>query len=308
MNKITVCPEDDLQQIFNKISSPAEIYLKNGVYNQKLLLERSDVTLKGESREGVILTNDDFANKIHADGRIYQTFRTYTLCVTGENVRLENLTVENRADPSGGQCVALSVIAKKFFAENADFKSHQDTVFLAPFPKDPIIKDSELVPSAMLNMRENDSHIFRNCRIYGTVDFIFGCAEAYFDGCEIISLESKNGGYLAAPAHPLEQKFGFSFLNCKLIDGGAKRGVFLARPWRDFGACAFINCVADGHLSEKLFNKWNDSDRDKTARFSFFNLKGFHGNPEPWSKELTREEANKIISRYNEKLSEFSLR
>lgn len=308
MIKITVCPDDDLQRVFDGIEGPAEIFLKNGVYNQKLLLAKSDVTLKGESREGVVIRYDDFASKIHKDGRVYQTFRTYTLCVTGENVKLENLTVENYADPSGGQCVALSVICKRFFAENADFKSHQDTVFLAPFPKDPVIKDSELVPPEMLNMREYDSHIFRNCRIYGTVDFIFGCAEAYFKDCEIISLESAHGGYIAAPAHPLEQETGFNFIDCRLKDGGAHGGVFLARPWRDFGACAFVNCTADGHLADKLVNKWNDTDRDKTARFSYYNLKGFKGHAEPWAKELSADEADGIIKRYEKKLSEYGLK
>lgn len=303
MKKIIVCPEDDLQKIFDNITEPCEIFLKNGVYNQKTVLNASCVTLKGESREGVVLRYDDYATKIHADGRIFQTFRTYTLCVTGENVRLENLTVENCADPSGGQCVALSVICKKFYAENVDLKSHQDTVFLAPFPIEPIIKDSELVPPDWLNMKGYDAHIFKNCRIYGTVDFIFGCAEAYFKDCEIISLESRNGGYIAAPAHPLSQKTGFYFIDCKLTDGGAKGNVYLARPWRDYGLCAFLDCKADGHLADKLVNKWNDSERDKTARFYYGNIEGFCGHPEPWAKALSEDEKKSIRERYEKKLA-----
>lgn len=305
MERIIVGPGDDLQNIFDKITGPAEIFLKNGIYNQKLTLKASDVTLSGESREGVKIAFDDYAAKIHADGRVYQTFRTYTLCVTGENVKLKNLTVENYADPSGGQCVALSVICKRFFAENIDLKSHQDTLFLAPFPKNPIIKDSELVPPEWLNMTEYDAHIFKNCRIYGTVDFIFGCAEAYFKDCEIISLKCAHGGYLAAPAHPAEQKHGFYFIDCKLTDGGAGSGVYLARPWRDYGACAFVNCVADGHLADKLVNKWNDTARDKTARFAYYNLSGFNGHAEPWAKRLTEEEAREITERYHKKEAEF---
>lgn len=306
MNKITVCADDDLQKIFDKITEPTEIFLKNGVYNQKLLLEKSDVTLIGESREGVIISYGDYAKKMHADGNPYNTFRTYTLCVMGENVRLKNLTVQNSAHYSGGQCVALSVICKRFFAENADFKSHQDTIFLAPFPKDPIIKGWELVPPAMLAMDGYDSHIFLNCKIYGTVDFIFGCAEAYFKDCEIISLPHKaEGGYIAAPAHPLSQDTGFCFIDCRLTDGGVEKGVYLARPWRDYGAAAFINCTTDNHLDARLVNKWNDTNRDRTARFSYYNLKGFNGNPEPWAKVLTDEESQKLIERFNEKLAEY---
>lgn len=306
MKKITVCPADDLQKIFDGLCGPCEIFLKDGVYNQKLLLEKPDITLIGESREGVIITYGDYANKIHADGNPYNTFRTYTLCVTGENVRLENLTVENNALPSGGQCVALSVICKRFIAENADFKSHQDTVFLAPFPGDPIIKGWELVPPSQLAMKGYDAHIFKNCKIYGSVDFIFGCAEAYFKDCEIISVaHNREGGYIAAPAHPPEQEVGFCFIDCKLTDGGIGGGVYLARPWRDYGAAVFVNCTADNHLDERLVNKWNNTNRDKTARFSYYNLKGFGGNPEPWAKKLTDREAQGIISRYESKAAEF---
>lgn len=305
MKRIVIGPGDDLQKTFDGIDCPTEIFLKNGTYNQKTVLRASDVTLVGESREGVKIRFDDYASKLHADGRVYQTFRTYTMCVTGENVKLKNLTVENYADPSGGQCVALSVICKRFFAENVDLLSHQDTLFLAPFPKEPIIKDSELVPPEWLNMTGYDAHIFKNCRIYGTVDFIFGCAEAYFKDCEIISLKSRHGGYLAAPAHPREQDTGFYFIDCKLTDGGAEQGVYLARPWRDYGLCAFINCTADGHLADKLVNKWNDTERDKTARFSYYNLSGYCGHPEPWAKRLTAEETDKITERYRRKEAEF---
>lgn len=299
MNRITVRPEDDLQKIFDGITEPTEIFLKNGVYNQKLLLEKPDVTLKGESRESTILRYGDYAKKIHADGRPYNTFRTYTLNITGENARIENLTIENCA-PSpriGGQCVALSVICKRFSAMNADFKSTQDTVFLAPFPKDPIIKDSELVPPDWLNMDGDCLHAFKNCRIWGTVDFIFGCSEAYFKDCEIISLNSDNDGYIAAPAHPLAEEHGFTFINCNLKSEGAADGtVYLARPWRDFGKCTFINCRADKHIKPELFDKWNDTNRDKTARFSYYNLEcAFKPAPVKWCKELDERQANEII-------------
>ena len=310
MKKITVCPEDDSQKVFDGITEPTEIFLKNGVYRQKLVLSKPDITLKGESREGAIISYGDYAKKIHADGREYNTFRTYTLCITGENTRLENLTVENCAPPPriGGQCVALHVACKRFSAVNADFKSTQDTIFLAPFPKDPIIKGWELVPPEQLSLEGECVHVFKDCKIYGTVDFIFGCSEAFFKDCDIISLESKNGGYIAAPAHSLDRKIGFCFVDCRLLDGGAGSGVYLARPWRDYGACAFVNCVTDGHLDGRLVNKWNDTSRDKTARFSYYDLKGFNGNAEPWAKKLTADEADAIVARCDKRLTECGLK
>lgn len=300
MQEFHITPADDLQKIIDGLSEPAILYLGAGVYRQKTEISANGVTVIGEDRETTIITYDDYANKIHADGKEYNTFRTYTLCVTGEGVKLFNLTVENsNTDPrTAGQCVALSVHAKKFYAENVDLKSMQDTLFLAPFPDDLVVRYRGFIPERQLYCDGAGEHLFKDCRIFGTVDFIFGCAEACFLDCEIISVaDQRNIGFIAAPAHSLKQERGFTFLNCKIESGGAENGVcYLARPWRDFGKCAFINCKAGWHISPELFDKWNDTERDKTARFLYYKLDcAFTPEPVPWAKELSKEEADTII-------------
>ena len=302
-------PKDNIQNILNCIDKPATIYLSAGIYRQKTEIKADNVTVIGESRETTIITYGDYARKQHADGKEYNTFRTYTLCISGENVTLKNLTVENsNTDPQTvGQCVALSVNAKRFYAENVNLKSTQDTLFLAPFPDDLVVRYRGFIPENQLYMDGTSLHLFKNCRISGTVDFIFGGAEAYFKDCEIISLHEKRGtGYIAAPCHHLVQNCGFYFINCYLKNGGADENtVFLARPWRDFGKCAFIDCRADGHIRPELFDKWNDTERDKTARFSFYNL-NCAVPPEPvgWCRQLTGKQASDIIDNCNRKFTE----
>lgn len=311
MKTLRLTPKDDLQNILNNLGEPATIYLSAGVYSQKIEIAASDVLIVGASREATVITYGDYAKKIHADGKEYNTFRTYTVCVTGERVRLENLTVENSntAPAIVGQCVALSVNAKRFYAKNIDLKSTQDTLFLYPFPDDLVVRYRGFIPQNQLYTEGRALHIFENCRIYGTVDFIFGCSEAYFKDCKIISFDDgRDIGFVAAPAHPLAEEHGFTFLDCDIISDGAKTATnFLARPWRDFGKCAFINCRVDGHINPELFDKWNDTERDKTARFAYYNLQcNFAPAPVSWCKELTCDEVNKIIARYNEKFKEFS--
>ncbi|MCD8373288.1 MAG: pectinesterase family protein, partial [Clostridia bacterium] len=271
------------------------IYLAEGIYRQKVKITCSDVKIVGANRETTIISYDDYARKIHADGQEYNTFRTYTVCVTGENVIMENLTIENsNTEPKKvGQCVALSVNAYNFLAENVALKSTQDTLFLAPFPDDLVVRYRGFIPDDELYMEGESLHIFKNCKIYGTVDFIFGCAEAYFIGCDIISLEEERGiGYIAAPAHSLKQNEGFTFIGCNLISQGAKDySTFLARPWRDFGKCVFINCRADKHIYPEVFDKWNDTERDKTARFYYGGMQfATPAAPVDWSHELSQEE------------------
>ena len=302
MTELHLTPDDDLTDILERLNGPTTIYLKSGTYRQKVeICCEHDLTVIGEDRETTVITYDDYARKIHADGREYNTFRTYTLCVTGERVRLENLTVENgNTDPKTvGQCVALSVNARSFYAKNVDLKSTQDTLFLAPFPDDLIVRYRGFIPENQLYLEGGSLHYFENCRVYGTVDFIFGCAEAYFKKCKLISLDDgRNYGFVAAPAHSLKQERGFVFHDCDFLSEGAQENsVYLARPWRDFGKCEFIGCRLGGHIKPELYDKWNDTNRDTTARFAHRNLKcGFIPSPVKWSKELKESEADDIIN------------
>ena len=299
MKTLHLTPENDLQSVIN--SSDADIiYLGKGVYNQKVEILRDGIKIVGEGKDTKI-TFSDYARKIHADGQEYNTFRTYTLCVTGNNVKLENFTVENsNTDPAAvGQCVALSVHGDNFAAENMDLVSTQDTLFLSPFPDDLVVRYRGFIPHRQLYREGGNLHLFKNCRISGTVDFIFGCSRAYFLNCEIISLkDTRNYGFAAAPAHPLAERHGFSFIDCDFKCGGANPGtVYLARPWRDFGKCNFINCKLGTHINGELFDKWNDTERDKSARFTYYSLKS-EGKLQPaeWGKELTKKQADDIIN------------
>ena len=311
MTEIIVSPNEDLQNILDNCPDNTTIYVKNGVYNQKLVVRGNGIKIIGESRETTVITYSDYARKRHADGGEYNTFRTFTVCVTGENVVIENITIENANDKPEkvGQCVALSVNAKSFRAENVDLKSMQDTLFTAPFPDDLVVRYSGLtddpayydgfIPRNQLYMEGNSLQVYKNCRIYGTVDFVFGGAEAYFIDCELISLHENRGiGFVAAPSHSLRQETGYVFFNCAFLSGGAEdNSVHLARPWRDFGKCEFINCTLGKHIKPELFDKWNDTYRDKTARFAYCGLSGTEIAPAPWSKRLSDTRVNDIINR-----------
>lgn len=313
MKIIRVTPADDLQSILAQIKEPTTVFLKKGVYDCKLIVAANDVKLIGEERETTVIRYGDYAKKPHADGREYNTFRTFTVCVTGERAVIENLTIENfNTSPElVGQCVALSVNARLFHARNVNLVSTQDTLFTAPFPDDLVIRYAGLtddktyydgfIPRDQLYMEGNSFQYYENCKICGTVDFIFGGAQALFENCELISLRDKrNTGFVAAPSHSLKQEYGYLFHNCLFRNGGAEpSSVYLARPWRDFGKCDFIDCKLEGHIAPALFDKWNDTYRDRTARFSYYNLGAENLAPVPWAKRLTSERANEIINTFN---------
>lgn len=265
-------PRDNLQKCLDSAAPGDVIQLGEGEYRCKVMVTVPGLTIRGAGAGKTRIVWDDYAKKLDEQGREYITFRTWTVAVCADGVTMTGLTIANDAlqPEEKGQEVALTVYADNFLMERCTLTSTQDTLFLGPLPKDLIQRYDGFLPD-ILRRDVFCRQTFRDCLIEGTVDFIFGCGETLFEDCEIRSLVDARGhGYLAAPAHALEQKKGFRFKNCRLTaaEGVAPGSIFLARPWRDYGLCEFENCRTVGdHISPLGFDKWNDTDRDKTARF-----------------------------------------
>ena len=269
--ELRVTPADDLQKVFDSAGEDAVIFLGEGTYRQKTMIRTRGLTLVGAGQDKTVIVWDDHALKLDEQGREYNTFRTYTMAVCADGVTMRDLSIVNDAlhPEKKGQEVALSVVADGFAMECCTLLSTQDTLFLGPLPPDLIERYQGFHRPELLrggHMRQR----FRDCLIGGTVDFIFGCGDAVFENCEIRSLnDARNIGYIAAPAHSLSQKAGFLFEDCRLTrEAGVGDGtIYLARPWRDYGLTAFRRCAMDSHIAPAGFDKWNDTHRDRTARF-----------------------------------------
>ena len=266
-----VSPVDDLQAVFDNAVENAVIHLAPGVYRQKNMIRTPGLTLIGAGREETVIIYNDYARKDHPIGGEYNTFRTYTLAVCADRVTIRNLSVINDAlfPETKGQEVALSVVGTDFRMENCRLTSTQDTLFTGPLPDDLIGRYEGFLLDPLRAGYPMVQH-FENCLIEGTVDFIFGGADALFKNCELRSLrDARNTGYVAAPSHELRQQEGYRFRNCRFTcEAGVTPGsIYLARPWRDFGISRFENCTYEEHISPEGFDKWNDTHRDQTARF-----------------------------------------
>lgn len=268
---IFVTPDNNLQSVFDSAPAGATIYLSAGIYRQKTVIRTPGLTIVGQGMDKTILVYDDFAKKPDKDGFAYLTFRSYTLAICADGVTMRNLAVVNDAlSPEiKGQEVALSVVADDFLMEACRLTSTQDTLFAGPLPEDLIERYTGFLPDDLRRGGEM-KQVFRDCLIEGTVDFIFGCGNTLFETCELRSLvDARNVGFVAAPAHGLHQKEGYRFLNCRFTreDGVEDGSIYLARPWRDFGRSSFDSCTYGPHISPLGFDKWNGTQRDRTARF-----------------------------------------
>ena len=269
MNNLFVHAGDDLQAVFDSARDGDVIHLAAGVYRRKTVLRANNVTLVGAGAENTVLIWDDYAEKRHADGKAYNTFRTWTMAVCADGVTVRDLAVVNDAlhPETKGQEVALTVYGDGFTMTDCLLRSTQDTLFLGPLPRDLIERYDGFLPDELREDRPLRQR-FTGCRIEGTVDFIFGCGDALFEDCEIRSLyDVRRVGYVAAPAHAPEQTEGFVFRRCRLTAEDGVEGIYLARPWRDYGLASFENCAYGTHIAPEGFDKWNDTNRDRTARF-----------------------------------------
>ena len=115
------------------------LYIKNGVYHEKLVIPawKPNIHLVGESKEGVIITGDDFSGKPYPNGAKdatgkdkFSTYTSFVVLVDAPDIVIENLTIQNTAGRVG-QAVALHVEGDRFVCKNCKLIGNQDTLFAA---------------------------------------------------------------------------------------------------------------------------------------------------------------------------------
>lgn len=222
------------------------IYIKNGIYKEKVRINSDFVALIGENKDKVIITYDDHVNTNNSDE---YNAETPTVIINGNNFYADNLTFENTAGQiERANAIKISSDKASFF--NCRIIGGQDTLFL---------------------YKKDKRAYFENCYIEGDVDFIYGAMNAVFEKCEIYS---NDGGYVTAPSTEQTQNYGFMFNECNFT-GSAKAGsVYLGRPWRPYASTVLKNCILGSHISPKGWDNWGNTENEKTARFMEYNSQG----------------------------------
>lgn len=250
--------------------APIALYIKNGVYNEKVELSanNTDVTFIGESVDKTIISFDDYSGR----GKM-GTFDSYTVRISGNRFKAENITFENAAGRVG-QAVALYVDADKAVFKNCKFLGNQDTIF---------------------NGREYSRQFFVDCHIEGTTDFIFGPATAVYKNCTLLC---KADSYITAPNTPKDKEFGLVFIECKVICANEVTKMYLGRPWRAWGKSVFIRCELPEQIASEAWSNWSNPENEKTAFFAEYECNGKGFKPKErvsWSHQLKKTEAERYV-------------
>jgi pectinesterase len=316
------------QQCFEKVQAaidaapqdnpkPYRIYIAPGVYTEKITLAKNNVQLLGAGQKKTRLSYGDYAGKLDAEGKNLGTPRTYTLLVKANDIRIENLTIENSfdflandalagEDPkklSGTQAVALFIDAPsdKVLVRKVSLFGYQDTLFV-----------------------NSGRSWFDKVFIAGNVDYIFGRGNALFTHSEIKTLgrgkATHPNGFVTAPSTQIANEFGFTFIDCRLTRDKSvpDNSTPLGRPWHPtttfadgryadpnaIGKSVFINTWMDAHITQDGWYSMSGTAKEGTvkdgtkknfmpedARFFEFNTSGPGTHKNAKRRELEAEAA-----------------
>lgn len=263
------CDFSNLTTAFQNLpEGNVEIVILAGIYKENVKLYKDNVTIRGLGE--VKILGNRYALEKDKIGRELGTFQTATFFINGENIHLENLTIQNNAGPGEevGQAVALYIEGKNLSFKNCRLLGQQDTLCIGPLP--PTSKDGKpLLSPWKKRIFTNGEALFEECYINGTVDFIFGGGKAKFIQCEVESLKrtSPTSNFITAPS-TIEGEEGFYFRHC-FIHG--KHPYSLGRPWRPYGESHFEDCFMDECLTTIGWDEWGKEANKKTARFREIN-------------------------------------
>lgn len=289
-----------IQRALSHATDGATISVAAGTYRELLYLrDKKDITIKGDSRDGVRIVypnNESYeggsgsastskpaiGSKVGASGG-----RGLFLVENCDNLRLENLTIENSFGEQKGQ------------AETIYFNSGNNTHRLT-------IEGCSLISWQDTFLAKGRVWV-HNSLIVGHVDYIWGYPEVcLFEECEI---RSRAAGYIIQARVPKVTDKGFVFLNCSLTaeDGVSSGSVYLARSAGQsevFDNVVYVNCTMSPAISA---SGWysnpapNPSAPTATGGWREFGSKDAAGKPvtghNAYGKELSATETQGYLSK-----------
>ncbi|GAB4836186.1 hypothetical protein Ancab_001100 [Ancistrocladus abbreviatus] len=215
------------------------IYIRQGYYQEYVVVpkHKKGIMMLGDGINRTVITGK--RNVI--DG--WTTFQSATFVVSGERFVGINMTFQNTAGPEKHQAVAVRNNADLSTFYRCSFEGYQDTLYAH-------------------SMRQ----FYRECNIYGTVDFIFGNSASVFQSCNLYArkpLTNQKNAFTAQGRTDPNQNTGISIHNCTIqaapdleMDTNSTLN-YLGRPWKEYSRTVFMQSYIGSLIDPIGWLAWN---------------------------------------------------
>ncbi|KAE9604638.1 hypothetical protein Lal_00010766 [Lupinus albus] len=243
------------------------VYVKEGIYeeNVEIPIYKTNIVLLGEGSDVTIITG----NRSVIDG--WTTFRSATLGVSGEGFLARDIAFENSAGAEKHQASALRVNADLSAFYRCAIYGYQDTLYVHSFRQ-----------------------FYRECDIYGTIDFIFGNAAVVLQACNIISKTPMPGQFTVITAQSRDspdEDTGISIQNCSILattdlySNSSSFKSYLGRPWKVYSRVVYLESYIDDFIDQMGWTKWSKNNDQEGLDTLYY---GEYMNNGPGSKTENR--------------------
>ncbi|XP_010069896.2 pectinesterase-like [Eucalyptus grandis] len=232
------------------------IYIKAGSYfeNVEVISKKTNIMFLGDGIGKTWIKG----NRNVVDG--WTTFRSATVAAVGSGFIAKGISFENYAGPSKHQAVAFRSGSDLSAFYSCSFIGYQDTLYVH-------------------SLRQ----FYRECDIYGTVDFIFGNAAVVFQNCNLYARkpnENQKNIFTAQGREDPNQNTGISILNCKvaaaadLIPVKSSFKTYLGRPWKEYSRTVYMLSNIEDVVDPAGWLEWNGTFALNTLYYAEYRNQG----------------------------------
>ncbi|XP_049387852.1 pectinesterase-like [Solanum stenotomum] len=225
---------------------PFFIKIKKGMYQEYIRVDKkkTNIVLIGDGMDTTIITG----NRSFIDGN--KTYDTATVGVLGDGFTAQDLTFRNNAGPIKHQAVALRVEADLASFYRCRFDGYQDTLYV-----------------------KRQHQFYRDCEIYGTIDFICGDAAALFQNCLIVARVPLAKQYNTITAQKREFEdvpTGIVLQNCTINATRDNVTTYLGRPWGIFSRTVIMESYIGNLIDPRGWVEWIESANKSVSRRPYY--------------------------------------
>ena len=232
-----------------------KIFLPNGIYDlgtATLTHIDQTVSLIGQSMEGVLIQNHPLAAGMN---------NAETFYIGADNVYLQDLAircdVSYEGSSASGVGIAVQVRGDKSIMKQVDLQGNQDTYYSS-------------CPATARGY-------FEDGRIEGTVDYICGGGDMWFENTLLYNNARAHADVILAPSTAAETVYGYVLNNCTIDGDESQAGRWnLARGWHNSPAATFLNATC---LIAPSAQGYTYMSADLPVRFHEYNTHLEDGTP-----------------------------